>query len=140
MKPIDYLQKVYNRESFNFQFKQVTLFNGTTRIASFEGRSYIRKLSPAYGGGMMTVVSYEDILEKLQEYGAMTDFSFGHYDFFAQWRGHSENAIIHIDNDTIEGFTLTAIDVPGKKDICLTIFVPPYNIILSDCYNVSFDE
>ena len=140
MKAIDYLVKVYNKESFNFQFRNVALYKGTEKVVSFSGDSYIRKLNPAYGGGMMTVVSYADILEQLQSYGAMTDFSFGHYDFLARWQGHSDNSIIHIDNDTIEGFILTAFDSPDKHDICLVISVPPFKILLSDCYNLRFDE
>lgn len=140
MKPIEYLQKVYNRGSFNFQFEKVHVFMGTSRIGSFDGNSCLKKIPPTYGGGMMTIFEYDEVLENIQKLGAMHEFSAGIYHFLASWRGHSENAIIHVDNDTIEALTLTAIDVPGKKDICLTIFVPPYNIILSDCYNVSFDE
>lgn len=140
MKPIDYLEKVYNKESFNFQFKKVHIFNGTSRIASFDGTTYIRKLSPTYGGGMATSFSYADVLEELQKYGVMLGFSFGHYDFLAQWRGHDENAIIHYDFDSIQSFTLTAIDVPGKTDIALAISVPPFHVLFTDCYNLKFSD
>lgn len=139
MKPIDYLQKVYSRGSFNFQFSKVHVFNGTSRIGSFDGQTCLRKIPPTYGGGAMTIFEYDEVLEDIQKLGAMRDFSAGIYHFLASWSGHSDNAIIHVDNDTIEALTLTAIDGPGKTDIALTISVPPYNIIFSDCNNICFD-
>lgn len=139
MKPIDYLQKVYNRESFNFQFEKVHVFMGTSRIGSFDGHTCLRKIPPMYGGGMTTIFEYDEVLENVQRLGAMRDFSAGIYHFLASWRGHSENAIIHVDNGTIEALTLTAIDGPGKTDIALTISVPPYMIIFSDCNNINFE-
>ncbi len=139
MKPIDYLEKVYNRESFNFQFTKGHIFRGTSPICSFDGNSCLRKIPPTYGGGMMTIFEYDEVLEIIQRVGAMREFSAGIYHFLASWRGHSENAIIHIDNDTIEALTLTAIDDPEKKDIVLTISVPPYIIAFSDCSNIIFD-
>lgn len=139
MKPIDFLKKVYNKESFNFQFMKVHVFNGTSRIGSFDGQTCLKKISPTYGGGMMTIFEYDEVLEDIQKLGAMRDFSAGVYYFLASWRGHSDNAIIHVDNDAIEAFTLTAIDEPGKTDIFLTISVPPYIIVFSDCNNLIFD-
>lgn len=139
MKPIDYLQKVYNRESFNFQFEKVHVFMGTSRIGSFDGHTCLRKIPPMYGGGMTTIFEYDEVLENVQRLGAMRDFSAGIYHFLASWRGHSENSIIHVDNDTIEALTLTAIDGPGKTDIALAISVPPYMVLFSDCSNINFE-
>ena len=139
MKPIDYLDKVYNRESFNFQFTKVHIFKGTSPICSFDGDSCLRKIPPTYGGGMMTIFEYDEVLGHLKQLGVMREFSAGIYHFLASWRGHSENAIIHVDNDTIEALMLTAIDDPRKKDITLTISVPPYMIVFSDCRNIVFE-
>lgn len=134
MKPIEYVKRIINGDSYNLEFKNVEIYRGSTCIASFEGRTYIRR-----GDYAMTVFSYAYALDDIQRHGAMLGFRSGHYDFFSSWRMNDENSIIHIDRDSIYSFIIAAIDDNNRKDIALIIAVPPFNIVFSDCYNVMFD-
>lgn len=136
MKPIECLNAVYNKQSYNYQFGKAAIYKGTTKIAEIEGSTYIRQ--GGMYGGIMTVLSYDYIIEDIQSYGVMTQFNYGHYDFFGNWQRLDNTSIVQYENDSIEKMILKAIDSP-KKDLELSLFIPPYKIVLYDCYNKIFD-
>lgn len=118
---------------YNLEFEVVEVIKGGISIALINETVYIRQ--GGLLGGIMTILNYGYALEDIQKYGAMRNFTYGHYDFFSHWKVLNDNplALIQNENDTITSIKLTAIDKANTKDIIMEIIVDDYIVRCSKC-------
>lgn len=126
------LQEVL-RGNFNLEFELVEIIKGGVSIASINETVYIRQ--GGLLGGLMTILNYSYAIEEIQKYGAMKQFSYGHYDFFSDWKVLNDEplTLIQIENDMITSIKLIAIDEVNTKDIIMEILVGNYIVRCSKC-------
>ena len=120
--------------NFNLEFENVEILRNGTSIAKIkEDTIYLRQGGPF--GGIMAVLNYSYAINDIQAYGAMRNFSYGHYDFFTNWQIINEHplTIIQHENDSINYIKLTAVDTPSQKDIIMEFEVGEYIIRCSNC-------
>ncbi len=119
--------------NYNLEFEVAKVIKQNKIIATIDETVYIRQGGPF--GGIMTVLNYSYAIEEIQKYGAMRGFSYGHYDFFANWKVKSDNplTLLQVENDSITSIKLTAIDMTSTKDIVMEILVGEYVIRCSKC-------
>lgn len=126
------LSQIFN-SNFNFEFEDVEIIKDGQSLANIHETIYIRQGGPF--GGIMVVLNYSYAIDEIQQYGAMTNFYQGHWDFFPSWQILSENplSVIQMENDKIKSIKLTAIDLPNKKDIIMEIVVGNFILRCSHC-------
>lgn len=136
MNASEYLSKITTREGYNFQFKKAALFKDGQVVKEMNDvYTYIRQ--GGMFGGMMTVIEFYDVLEFVQPLGAMRNFSYGKWDFFANWRRLSIDPLSFIQSENSDGVTTIKLTADNtNNDILLDFNMPPFTLKLYNCYNL----